>query len=697
MPTYTIQLPDGRTMRAEAPDEATALAGAQEWFAANPRAPAAAADGGAFRQTSSPPIPNDDGSWNPPSGPRQPTGWERANEMMGGTQGAILNGLTFGFGDEIAAGLLSPIAALQDGTSLGTAYGTERDRLRAEQQQFAQEHPVGSAAANILGALVTGGAAAPRVFQQGGGLAANMLRGGIAGAAGGAAQDMGEAQGGVMDRVGAIGPGAAAGAIGGAAVPALAAGVGAIGRSLSQRTLQQIAGMSPLGQRQLTDLANADQMAVGSRLAELGPEGMIADTGDAMRQAAGALVARPGPERSVIAQALRARQSGAGPRITAAVDQPLGAAPDTYATMQQFMDARRTAAQPLYDQFRRTPVPYTQELEDLAEMLRNEPSVLRDARRINDLDFEAGPRQFFADIAADGTVTIQRVPNANEWDAIKRALDGLARTGSDNERRIYGALAARIRGGVDEAISPGDPAASIYAQAREAFSGPTRLAGAFEDGQALFTRQVSPDELRATFSGLTSGEQDAYRMGARAAIDEIMGTARNDALAARALMERGWNREKVAIILGQSEADELFRRLSAETTFANTNNVVTQNSATAARLLGAQQFGPRSASEQTPGFFRSLMNLHAGDAAAALGDRALGSLRRGAGNQAAQDVAAALVAQGPRRDEIVAALMARAQGQALTQTQREQIEQVVRALALGGSQFGASEMSRLSS
>jgi hypothetical protein len=36
MPIFEIGLPDGRTMEAEAPDEATALRGAQEWFAANP-------------------------------------------------------------------------------------------------------------------------------------------------------------------------------------------------------------------------------------------------------------------------------------------------------------------------------------------------------------------------------------------------------------------------------------------------------------------------------------------------------------------------------------------------------------------------------------------------------------------------------------------------------------------------------------
>src|SRR5678810_1003436 len=42
MPTYTIQVPDGRTVTAEAPDEATAMKGIQDWYKANPKAEAKA-------------------------------------------------------------------------------------------------------------------------------------------------------------------------------------------------------------------------------------------------------------------------------------------------------------------------------------------------------------------------------------------------------------------------------------------------------------------------------------------------------------------------------------------------------------------------------------------------------------------------------------------------------------------------------
>ena len=37
MPVFSIELPDGRVMDAEAPNEAAAMAGARQWFAANPR------------------------------------------------------------------------------------------------------------------------------------------------------------------------------------------------------------------------------------------------------------------------------------------------------------------------------------------------------------------------------------------------------------------------------------------------------------------------------------------------------------------------------------------------------------------------------------------------------------------------------------------------------------------------------------
>src|SRR5690606_29671442 len=102
MPVFTIQAPDGRKIRIEAGDEATAMRGAQEWAASNPAEPAPS---------------------GPPEGSRPGTpeyaAWAAQQAQAGNgrdlpqvsdprfteTQSDILDpfvqGVTFGFGDEL--------------------------------------------------------------------------------------------------------------------------------------------------------------------------------------------------------------------------------------------------------------------------------------------------------------------------------------------------------------------------------------------------------------------------------------------------------------------------------------------------------------------------------------------------------------------------------------------------------------------
>src|SRR5688572_12164501 len=101
MPRYTIALPDGRTMEAEAGTEADALAGAQAWYAANTKtSPAAGSRAAAVdqRPTAEPSelerlYPSGSPAYLPPED----------DPSLEGTVRELAQGATANFADEIAA------------------------------------------------------------------------------------------------------------------------------------------------------------------------------------------------------------------------------------------------------------------------------------------------------------------------------------------------------------------------------------------------------------------------------------------------------------------------------------------------------------------------------------------------------------------------------------------------------------------
>lgn len=167
-----------------------------------------------------------------PEQPRQtpaPTALSSANE-------GVLRGLTFGFGDEIMAGALTPIemavrAAQGQDWSPGASYNAALDRERGIQNEATDQFPVASTIGDIAGSLVAGGGLA-----KGGTTLLNVTNPTVAGMAGraaaegaayGAARGAGEGEG-ALGRLEGAGAGAGVGALTGGALGAWA------GRSASK-------------------------------------------------------------------------------------------------------------------------------------------------------------------------------------------------------------------------------------------------------------------------------------------------------------------------------------------------------------------------------------------------------------------------------------------------------------------------------
>jgi hypothetical protein len=495
------------------------------------------------------------------------------------------------------------------------------------------------------------------------------------------------------------------GGLGVAAVP-VARGLGnAVGYVADQfrRTPQALRGyergaVNALA-RSTTDDALAGQYQ--QRVAELGPEGMLADMGMNLRGQAGAIANQPGSGQRQIMTALDARRQGAAGRIGQDVDQALGPAaniPETVNATQQYY---RQQALPHRQQFQQNPVPFTQQLDDTLQLLaQNEPAVIRSAERLAAMDNQSGPQQWFARQMPNGQYQIERVPNASEWDYIKRALDDMGRSPEANLRRIYGGLAARVRGQVDEALSPGAPQDSPWARARRLEAEDFQIRDAVEQGRGAFNRSLTPDQMRAELygvgqppqGGMTPPQIAGYGVGARDQVRTIMGNAatahgENAATGARKALGSDYAREKLDIIAGPQAAGQLTRRLDAETVFDQTRQGVLGGSPTAPRLAAQAEFpNPAARQDAISDVGKKSLGGMAAEASLRLANALSGNALNERRARIAADAAEMLVAQGHARDNVANAIFAYSQSRALSTQQRRAIARLAITIAEGGRQ-----------
>jgi hypothetical protein len=182
-------------------------------------------------------MPNGDVVAFPPDMPKEqirdliaqkfPETSTQMNTVEGAARGA-LQGATFGFGDEIVAGVGALPLSLISGKDIGQSYNELLDQERGRISQFREERPITAIGSEIGGSIGTGiaglgtkaGAATAR-FIGSGGLPARIGKGALAGSASGGLYGLGTGEEGV--RLESAGQGAVLGGAFGGAVPAAGA------------------------------------------------------------------------------------------------------------------------------------------------------------------------------------------------------------------------------------------------------------------------------------------------------------------------------------------------------------------------------------------------------------------------------------------------------------------------------------------
>lgn len=533
--------------------------------------------------------------------------------LPGGVATAV-QGLTFGFGDEITAGARS---------LFGTPYRQALAEERANVERYREERPVLATGLEVAGSLptmlipglgVTGQAA--RAAATGNRVAQAARVGANTGARQGALQGVGDAEGGV----GAMAAGAAVGAGVGAGVGALGGAAVEGARPLVQRATRAVEDIrNPQGaaDRLLAQQIARDQPAPGAALraveasaadrAQRSAAG-LPDTGTTLAEAMGpnsrtaleALAQQPGEAMANLTRQLETRQGTRTDRILDALRTTFGDAEDAYVRQQALYTQRSQDAGPLYNAVRANNAPLQTDL-DVALWRRAQPAA-GEARTISTL--EGRPA------TANSQPTIADLMSAKEGldQLIERELRGSGRGSpvSVAARRLRDDIVERL----DDLTTQPD-GTSVYRQARTLWAGPSAHLDALALGRDLFS--LNPSEVRAQLSRMTDTERMHFVEGGMNALRERLSTVRTTGTAnpVNSIFGTDQQRGQVRLLtdaLGLPP-DDAARRFALLSRFLGTRatdagseaagsafeNRVLQNSATARRQAAMQELAAGAA------------------------------------------------------------------------------------------------------
>lgn len=175
---------------------------------------------------------------------------------------------------------------------------------------------------------------------------------------------------------------------------------------------------------------------------------------------------------------------------------------------------------------------------------------------------------------------------------LRKTAESLIRSADGGSKEVGRAL-MEVRNNLVNDIDKA--AGGKYKPALSKYRDEIHIGDAFKEGyQGIFSSSKSmentPSFTKKWFDGLTEHEKQAAREGARASIATEIGVAKNPALAGEALSRSDFNREKLRILFGEKEANELIRKLEHERKIADTNNKLVHGSQTAMRNASKEAF-----------------------------------------------------------------------------------------------------------
>jgi hypothetical protein len=533
MPIAKIQLPDGRIGRFEVP-EGTTLDQVEAF------------------------ISGMSGGGNAASPDSQTT--ERpqlstlANVIGGGMK--VAQGLTGGFGDELSGALYATGRTMTspfrgEAPNWTENYAKMRDSWREAEKIFDKAHPYASTGTEIVSSIFS-----PIAKIAGPMNAASMVgRAGQAAGAGariGSVYGLGNAEGHAWDQLKGTATGAVAGgAIGGVAAPVIEGASALIGKAVNS-VMSRVHGATPAERKIAALIAeigggdiNAGMAEVNRRLAAAGPDAALADVlGVGGQRLARAAANVPGQGAQIADDFVAARVAGRSGRLQSAADT-IAPRQNLVSVAEQMDNAQRAAARPLYDEaFRANQAVTSPEIDAIlgtpagsgalrqaATMMRNDRALVGKA----DPELTAALDEAIAiGKAAPGDRTGFGVADGlklRTLDYVKRALGDMEQTkinsGERDAARIIGDLRRSLTGELDRLdvtakAGPNSlkPEGGAYVRARGEYGKAAKQKDALELGQAFLREDANV--TAAALRGMSDAEKEAFRLGARKAIGDMI-------------------------------------------------------------------------------------------------------------------------------------------------------------------------------
>jgi hypothetical protein len=575
-----------------------------------------------------------------PPAPKPPMG---LGDIAKGAARSVGQGLSFQFGDEIEAGLRTGFGKLGD-------YKGTRDKIRREQAEFADQYPGISIPAEIGGAIVpsaaalvaSGGAAAPGVAARMAPLGARVARAAAAGAASGAVTGAGAAPE-MGDVPAAAGLGAGVGTVVGGAVPAVGAGLRALGsrtvdvletpiRALAENAPAPLPGNANPFQRMASTVRNAPALAAravtegpldrrAQRRAEgklmqaladdeLTPEqgaqrleamqtrgapGAVADVGEEnLLELANTVYLIPGQGRRRVADFFQSRVQGASGRLAEGVEKSSRSKLQNVNQMVRQIDAdRKPPARKLYEEaYAHGPVELDEDGINLLLTSDARKAWYEGLRRsrleaFTDADKKPLPPLFRVTKYNDGEETIEllRDPTVRDIDVVKRGFGALI---AKAERDKDADLVRIMTGAKNTLIDQVDPQVPAYKKARQFWGGQQGLMDALESGKRFL--RGGADDFEDTLAGLNPDERDMYRLGAANAIAEQLRRREGRAVAINILTDPTAQQRLRALYPDEESFGILRGMVEDELRMAGPYARMTRQSQTAQNLAGLLDF-----------------------------------------------------------------------------------------------------------
>lgn len=430
-------------------------------------------------------------------------------------------------------------------------------------------------------------------------------------------------------------------------------GAGAMGKGpLASRAAaaspEKALGVSRPAVTKLSEAMKADNVTPQS-VADLGPEGMLMDAGPNLRKQGRGVFLHQGEGSQVINDALKNREAGTTQRALEAADDALGSRVNAVEHRERLKQARAGNGRPLYNSaFKNAKMVNTNPVLEVIDSVI-EPTVAgKGPESLSPFGQKLTRYRNRLTMMNSGQVTDSRVLQ-HVYQTIGDDIgEALTKGRTRGEVPVLMDIKKKLEAAIDEATDNG------FSKANAKWATDSEIMDAFGFGEDLARNSLTPDEVAARLKTMKPEARAQVLPGLRNWVYEVVGTARNDAAAARALLQRGWTQEKLGMVLGKDRADALAKRIGLERTYAETNQRVRLNSNTGEGIAGVADVADQPIlNGNREAYVNAGFTGVARKTALNVIDGVLNRLSSHRGNVTREDLAKMLTASGAERDEIV--------------------------------------------